>query len=137
MSKLTDMLTRHERTELKPYTDTEGKTTIGTGRNLTDRGISPAEAAFLLMNDLAWVQAEITRFSFWPGLDPVRQDALLDMYFNLGAKRFLGFSKMIAALNVHDWETAASEMLSSAWAAQVKGRAVELSAMIRTGEYQA
>lgn len=29
---------------LKPYTDTRGKLTIGYGRNLTDVGISQAEA---------------------------------------------------------------------------------------------
>lgn len=136
MSRLTEMLSRHEDDRLMPYLDDEGNTTIGTGRNLSARGISEDERKLMLQNDEVWVRRELSAFSFWAGLDEVRQDAIADLYFNIGKSRFLGFAKLIAALNRKDWDSAASEMLNSKWAAQVKGRAVELAAMVKTGEYQ-
>jgi len=39
---LSDALIRDEALRLKPYRCTAGKLTIGVGRNLDDRGISPA-----------------------------------------------------------------------------------------------
>ena len=33
-----------------------------------------------------------------------------------------------------DWETASKEMLDSKWAKQVKGRAIKLAEMMKTGE---
>ena len=135
MSRFTGMLERHEGKELKIYTDTEGNVSIGTGRNLTGRGISEDERLLMLANDETWVRRELSAFSFWAGLDEVRQDAIADLYFNIGKTRFLGFAKLIAALNKKDYDRAASEMLASKWAAQVKSRATELATMLRTGEY--
>ena len=57
------------------------------------------------------------------------------MLFNLGAYRFHGFKKMIAAIEQGDYEEAARQMMDSKWAAQVGVRARELSHMFRTGEY--
>jgi len=46
------LLIKHEGLRLKPYLDTEGKLTIGVGRNLDDVGISKEEAMYLLGNDI-------------------------------------------------------------------------------------
>jgi len=54
-------------------------------------------------------------------------DILLNMSFNLGRSKLLGFDKMWVAIELGDWETASAEMLDSKWAKQVKGRAVRLS----------
>ena len=44
-------------------------------------------------------------------------------------------AKAIAAMNVHDYETAAMEFLDSRWASQVGTRALDVTDMIRTGDY--
>ena len=42
----------------------------------------------------------------------------------------------MTALEKWDYDTASKEMLDSAWAKQVGDRAIEVTEMIRTGEYQ-
>ena len=137
MNELADMLTRHEGVRLKPYLDTVGKLTIGIGRNLDDVGISGYEAAYLLENDITKARNELRKaFPWFPNLTCQRQDALTDMCFNVGLPRLQGFTKMIAAMERQDYETAAVEMLDSKWATQVGERATELAAIIRTGMFQ-
>jgi lysozyme len=131
------MLIRHEGLRLKPYRDSKSKLTIGVGRNLDDVGITRAEALMLLENDIATVQRDVKRaFPWFPGLDPVRKDVVLDMVFNLGLPRFRRFEKTIASIRAGDWENAAREMLKSRWANQVGKRATELAAMMERGKYE-
>ena len=137
MSIITQLLMRHEGVRLKPYTDTVGKLTIGVGRNLTDNGITLDEADYLLGHDIAAIAGEMHRtFPWFSQLDACRQDAMLDMSFNLGLPRFKGFQYMIAAMERKDWVAASAAMLDSKWAEQVGERAKELAKMVRTGEYQ-
>src|SRR5438105_4864784 len=78
-------LIRDEALRLKPYKDTVGKLTIGVGRNLDDKGISEAEAAVLLENDIAEHVALLdAKLSWWRKLDEARQNALANMCFNMG-----------------------------------------------------
>jgi lysozyme len=126
-------LMRHEGVELKPYTDTVGKVTIGIGRNLTDKGITHDEAMFLLESDVDECVADCQTFPWFAGLSPVRQRVILDMRFNLGPSRLRGFHNTLAAVGRGDYEKAAKGMLASKWASQVKGRAVRLAEMMRTG----
>lgn len=128
------MLIEHEGLNLKPYTCPAGKLTIGIGRNIEDNGISKEEALFLFENDINKVTLELNKcFNFFQRLQATRKVALIDMCFNLGLTKFLGFKKMIAALEKLDYEIAANEMLDSRWAKQVGRRAVTLSQMIREG----
>lgn len=132
--RLTALLTRHEGMRLKPYIDTQGKLTIGVGRNLDDMGITEEEAKHLLQNDIARVTAEADRELDWYSkLDWQRQDVILSMLINMGVTRFRGFQKMIAALESGNYAVAADEMMDSAWAKQVPSRAKELSDMMRLG----
>ena len=135
-SHLAKQLMEHEGIRLKPYRDTVGKLTIGVGRNLDDVGISMAEAMLLLQNDIQTVRLILSGFEWYPKLDKVRQDVVTDMCFNLGPSGFALFTKMLDALKAGDYDTAAAEMLRSKWAGQVKGRAVRLAKMMRTGERQ-
>ncbi|MET4696708.1 glycoside hydrolase family protein [Endozoicomonas lisbonensis] len=131
---LTETLIRHEGIQLRPYTDTVGKLTIGVGRNLDDLGITRDEALVLLANDIARARSELIRCYPWvEQLNPVRQDALVNMVFNLGLPAFSGFRKMLAALQDRNFEQAAKEMLDSRWATQVHGRASELADRIERG----
>src|SRR5690348_16461408 len=101
---------------LKPYTDTVGKITIGVGRNLTDRGISRDEAMAMLEHDIDEAEAWLLRQCPWAlPLDPPRYAVLVNMRFNLGPSRFLGFARMLTAVQVGDYARAADEMIESRW----------------------
>jgi lysozyme len=133
--QLRAMLIRQEGLRLKPYRDTVGKLTIGVGRNIEDDGISEAEAYALLDNDIITHTLQAQKLPVFQSLDSVRQDVLIDMVFNMGLPRVMGFKKMLAALAVGDWNEAAAEMRCSKWAEQVGNRAIELAAMISSGQY--
>ena len=128
------MLLRHEGLRLKPYRDTVDKLTIGVGRNLTDVGITRDEALVLLRGDIARTQAALDAALPWrAALDPVRGRVLVDMAFNLGVARLLGFGVMLAAARAGEWAEAADAMLRSRWAGQVGRRAQELAVEMHTG----
>lgn len=129
-------LMRDEGVRLKPYKDTVGKTTIGVGRNLDDKGISRDEAVMLLANDIADAEGLLDRnLPWWTALDGVRQRVLVNMALNLGG-RLLGFKNTLAAIQRHDWQAAHDGMLDSLWARQVGQRAIRLAKMMLTGEVE-
>ncbi|MFB3816155.1 MAG: glycoside hydrolase family protein [Candidatus Methylomirabilales bacterium] len=136
MGDLRSMLIRHEGRRRRLYRCTAGKWSIGIGRNLEDVGLSDDEVEYLFANDLRRIRGELLAAFPWVAtLDPVRQDALLDMAF-MGVGTLRGFTKFLGALQAKDYLTASAEMLQSKWADQVGDRARELAAMIQTGEYQ-
>ena len=134
MKPIEEQLILHEGMRLKPYRCTEGKLTIGVGRNLDDKGISKEEALFLLRNDIVTVTTQLQKYDWYINADPIRRKVLIDMAYNLGITGLLQFRRMIAALERGDYEGAADQMLDSRWAEQVGYRAVRLAEMMRTGE---
>ena len=114
-----------------------GKLTVGYGRNLTDRGISHDEAEMMLANDLNIATAEArSAFDWFDRLDPVRQDFIVMMIFNIGVPRLKGFKKMLAAIEAQDWGQAGAELVDSTWAKQVgNNRADAMRRAIETGEW--
>jgi lysozyme len=139
MNELIEQLRLHEGVRSKVYLCSEGFETIGVGRNVSESGIglSDDEIAYLLANDIARCEKEIAeRFDWFDDLDPVRQDALVDMAFNLGITRLAQFQNMLGALSEGRFDDAAAEALDSRWARQVGQRAQTVAAMIRTGERQ-
>ena len=115
------------------YKDTDGKLTIGWGRNLQDRGISVDEAGFMFTNDLARTISELEPFSWFNTQPDNVKNALINMNFNLGITRLLEFDKMIAALENNNYSLAAREALNSEWAAEVGLRAKDIALMMREG----
>ena len=134
LAALKSMLTLHEGRMLFVYNDSLGVPTIGVGRNLRDKGISPSECDLLLENDIADVLEALTHQFPWfsTALNSARQLALVDMGF-MGPEKLRGFHKMIAAIQRGDFQQAAREMLDSTWAQQVGHRAVDLAAIMRDG----
>ena len=127
-------LRRDEGLRLKPYRDSVGKLTIGIGRNLDDAGITEAEADQLLGNDIARAVADLDRaLPWWRRLSPMRRRALLNMAFNLGLPRLLGFKGMLADLERGDFEGAAREAIDSRWARQTGARAQRIAMMLAEG----
>jgi len=138
MSKLIETLRRHEGVKNTLYKCTSDKWTIGVGRNLEDVGLSEAEIDYLLENDITRTEDLLDDYmSWWRDLDSIRQEAMVNFVFNVGIGTAMKFKNAMAALEAHDYDTAANEMMDSNWAKQVGNRAIEVTEMIRTGEYQA
>lgn len=125
-----------------PYHDSAGKSTIGVGRNLDDKGISEDEAMLLLRNDIAEHLALLDReLPWWREMSEARQRVLANMAFNLGVGptpeqpegKLLTFKNTLAAMQRGDYEAAANGMSASAWAKQVGLRATRLITMMREG----
>lgn len=138
MEMIFQMLRRHEGFSSKPYTDTVGHTTIGYGRNLDSVGITHKEADLMLETDVHVAESELAKVlgeDVMAKLNGPRYAVLVNMMFNLGSSRFRSFKNMISAVIDEDYTKASVEMLDSKWAKQVKGRAIELSKMMRSGRY--
>jgi lysozyme len=147
---LEELLKLEENFKPNAYKDSLGIWTVGYGRNLRNKGLSRAEVIDLLQQvkvpePLAqkWLQSDIqdTRIDLeryvkvFPALDPVRQDVLVDMAFNMGVTGLLKFQHFLLFLAQGQWNEAADAMLNSLWATQVGNRAKVLSEMIRSGRY--
>lgn len=127
-----DDLRRDEGLRLYPYKDSAGKWTIGYGRNLSDNGITREEAEILLAHDIYEAERGLdAAIPWWKDLDALRRRALLNMAFNLGIPKLLGFVKMLDAMKRRDFSVAAEECLSSKYAKQVGKRAERIAALIR------
>ena len=121
-------LVRDEGLLLKPYRCPAGKLTIGVGRNIEDNGITRDEAMFLLEQDIQRCVVDLDRaLPWWRDLSHARQNALVNMCFNLGIARLCKFERMLSGLRDGDWETAWAEALGSRWANQVGERAVRIA----------
>ena len=127
-------LNRDEGKRNKVYNDTCGIPTIAVGRNLRDKGLSDDEVAYLLKNDIAECMACLDKnLPWWRDMTENRQRALLNMRFNLGLNRLLGFVHTLVDMKAGRYESAAAGMLGSAWATQVGARALRLAKMMREG----
>ena len=146
---LGELLTLDEGDRLKAYPDSEGNPTIGKGHLMTAdpkyAGMSNEEMLEVTITageETSFFQADLDSAIEWigqhlpwvAGLGVVRQVVVIDMAFNM-RERLLAFQKMLAALQVGDFDTAAREMVRSAWYGEVKGRAVRLHGMMLTGVF--
>ena len=128
MKRLIETIKQDEGLRLFPYLDTVGVLTIGYGRNLDSKGISHDEAELMLRNDIITAQRELERvFPIASTLSKHRYHVLINMMYNLGATKFMGFRKMRKAIEEGDFEAAAREMLDSKWSNQVGLRADRLA----------
>lgn len=141
-------LIRDEGYRYDAYRDTEGNWTIGVG-HLVGGGSEPRIRSLTDDEIIAFLQYDIRiaeqrcrgYFPRWLLIDSVRQDALINMAFNLGG-RFGAFRKMHEAVNyamntlANDqyWLAAGREMMDSVWSKQVGQRAVRLRHMVELGE---
>ena len=138
MSKLIEQLKRHEGVRTHAYKCSADYITVGVGRNIDEDGglgLSDDEINYLLANDIKRCKQELVALSWFVDLDEVRQDALINLCFNLGLTRLLGFRNAMAAMAEGDYEKAADEFLDSRWATQVGQRAIEVTNMSRSGSY--
>jgi len=111
-----------------------GKVSIGIGRNLSDRPLSDAVIELLFAEDVAIAEGIVRRLFPFDRFSRNRKCALLNMAFNLGESRLMGFRKLIAAVRAGDWNKAADEALDSKWAKQVQTtRSQRIARQLREG----
>ena len=120
MTKLIEMLKLHEGVRSHVYLCSAGYETLGVGRNISESGLglSDDEIEYLLNNDIKRVREELEDTYFW------------------FPARLRGFVKAIEAMSREQFDIAADEFMDSRWATQVGNRAVEVTEMIRTGDYK-
>jgi lysozyme len=138
-SGLLNMLKRHEGVRSKVYVCSGGYETIGVGRNISETGLGldDREINYLLGNDILRVRKELEdEYPWFVRMDSVRQDALIDISFNLGQTVLRKFKNALKAMAKKQYEEAANEFMDSRWSQQVGNRALEVTNMIRSGEYQ-
>jgi lysozyme len=142
LQKLIADLRRDEGVMYIEYADSLGIPTTGVGHNLRAKPLpagwsyplNDTQVNSLLDDDLEDVFHDLDRnLPWWTDLNDVRQRALSNMAFNLGINRLLGFKNTLVFMRQGKYDAAADGMLASAWATQVKGRAIRLADMMRKG----
>jgi lysozyme len=115
-----------------------GVPTIGYGRALDHHnGLRLDEAEALFDRDLAERLRELERAYFWyRTLDDVRKVAIVDMSFPLGVDGIAALKRFVIALADGDYERAASLLLETKFAQDVREtRAERIAGEIRTGRW--
>lgn len=141
--KLVTTLKRHEGTvrddngNHKLYQCPAGKWTIGWGYNIQDNGLDDDVAEHLLRDMIRESNHKLSTFNWFLRLSERKQEALVNMHYQLGHSRFLLFRKMIAAFHKGDHKLAAAEMLDSKWArTDSPARAKELADVIEADDVE-
>lgn len=142
-------LKRDEGYKLTPYVCTAGHRTIGVGHNYDANPLPQYIAEFLRANgritdgmadellesDIDAAIHDLQTLPAWIAVkdDPVRSRVLVNMCFNMGIGKLLGFHNTLAYMATKNWAAAANGMQASAWASQVGARATRLVSMMRSG----
>ena len=140
-------LKRHEGFSLEAYLCPAGALTIGWGHNCATHPVPGVEkvgdvisigsAEILLFQDTKAIARELDdKIPWWRELSDPRAAVILNMAFNLGVPKLLGFKRALAAAKENDWNKAAFEMADSRWAEQVKHRSRELITQFALGAWQ-
>ena len=137
MMRLINMLKRHEGVRNKVYMCPAGYETIGVGRNISESGLglSEDEVEYLLKNDILRCRNELLgEYDWFENLDSVRQEAMIDLSFNLGQTKLRTFVKALGHMADGNYEEAGREFYNSRWAEQVGDRSLEVCQMIGWGQ---
>lgn len=124
LDRIRKRLIQEEGLKLKLYHCTAGKLTIGVGRNVEDRGITHETAMQMLNEDIDICVGELEKNISWFDEAPAKiQEVLIDLCFNMGINRLMGFVKTLHKLKTGAYKEAAEELLDSRYAASVPNRA--------------
>lgn len=153
-SRLLDSVTSDEAYKITPYKDTKGLWTFGIGRCLETHPLTAAEWKYLLDNgfinvsigkvgaqwmatcELATVEHSLRSFPWFSQIGDVRQNAFIEMAYQMGLEHFNGFHQMIGAAGVGDWAEVQTQALDSKWAREDSpARARYLANMLLTGQW--
>tara|TARA_R100001369_G_scaffold4621_1_gene13201 strand:- start:306 stop:749 length:444 start_codon:yes stop_codon:yes gene_type:complete len=135
-------LERDEGCVYEIYLDHLGYPTYGIGHLVTEADpehgqavgtkISEDRVRQVFNSDIESVVGDCDRaFDAFGSLPEGVQLVVANMMFNLGLPRFNKFTKMIRAINLGDWQSAADQMIDSRWYQQVTARARRLESVMR------
>jgi lysozyme len=145
---LFDDLTQDEGLRLKAYKDSRGIWTIGIGHNLQadpsmmsmlqhliDVGITMDQARTLFEHDVKTAELGLDlHIPWWRKMDDERQDALVNLTFNLGVAKLLTWHHTLAFLQSGNYSGAGTELRGTEpWHSQVGARAERIASQIYTG----
>ena len=120
-----------------PGSVVKGHPTIGFGMALDVRGLSMAEALFLLHDgEQDFSTQMIAAFPWMAALDDVRFVAFLSMAYNMGIAGLQGFTNTMAYAQRGDWPNTVANLKQSRWWGQVGTRATRIANMLLTGQWQ-
>lgn len=140
LEQVEQLLIEEENEVLHVYPDHLGFLTLGVGRLVDPRkggGITREESRYLLRNDTAKRLTQCQeRFPWFQALDPVRQQVVLCMTFQLGVDGVAAFKRMIAALRIRDYLTASLEMLDSDWHRDTPRRCERMAKIMKSGRWE-
>jgi len=126
----------NEGLKLKPYSDpgAGAGVHIGYGRNLSGRGLTEAEAALLLENDITAAITDLkTIFPGWESVPVEIRAVLVDMRHQFGPDGFRAFKDVVAAVKAGDWAAMVAAMVDSLWyRIQTPARAARLVQVVKT-----
>lgn len=136
-------LERDEGVRKIPYLDSRGIKTVGVGHNMESSPLpddctfplTDDQISFLLKGDIKNTINDLnSKIPWWSKMCEVRQRVIVNMCFNLGIGKFLGFKNTLACMQTGDYIGAAAGMAASTWAVQVGNRATRLISAMTTGE---
>jgi GH24 family phage-related lysozyme (muramidase) len=136
--KLVSAIKSAEGLRLTAYRDTAGVWTIGHGHTPSYEGqiCTQDQAEAWLRADIAAAGAVVDRLPEARSIDPARFNALSELVFNLGPKKWALFAKTRAAIADKTWQKAHDELLNSKWASQVGStRSNRIAGLLLTGCY--
>jgi len=145
MMDLVTRLRRDEGVRYRPYVDSRGFETVGVGHKILPSeknrfsqfvALSDGQVNFILNEDIAAKRAQLGALPWYAALDPIRQDAICNMAFNMGVEGVLGFHHMIAALEAQNWQEASDQCAAPHWIAEVHERGNRIAEQLLTGEWQ-
>jgi len=145
-------LIRDEGERKFPYRDSRGIWTAGVGHNLEadpqmfaqlaalqQNGLTQEQIDQLLTEDIARTEARLDQLlPWWRKLDDVRQDAFVNLAFNLGADKLATWRHTDADIAAGNFKAAEIDLENDEpWASQVHARAQRIALQIETGVHQA
>lgn len=148
MSQIIPILNFEEGFRSRPYADSEGYPTIGTGFLIGPKGAPLSNYTFSLSKNVSdvWLQEQVDTktaemkaspaiYAALKNCNPARSDVLISMAYQLGTQGLAGFKNTLQMIAVGNFTGAAAGMMSSLWARQTPKRALRHADVMRTGSY--
>lgn len=148
MSKIIDILNYEEGFRAKPYIDSEGYPTVGTGFLIGPKGAALSNYQFTLPKAAsdAWLD-EIVKarkdamnksgviLNAMRSCNDARADVLISMAYQMGINGLAGFKNTLSMIADKNFDGAAAGMMNSLWARQTPNRAKRHAEVMRSGTY--
>jgi lysozyme len=142
IEQLREEITNDEGVEYEIYLDHLGFPTLGIGHLITDTDeeygspvgtpVTEDKVNFYFEQDIEVVLSDCRiLYDDFDDLPEEAQHIIANMMFNMGRPRLSKFKGMKRGVDNRDWDTAADEMVDSAWYRQVPNRAKRLVTRMR------